>query len=321
MIVYLMMLLEFLNSVALATSLIFIAFTMIRDARRFAISYAVVAVFGLVFYLMFSTIMPFLVMVLSAISVKYLYSRIFYYFTPVLFIIGVALIVMRVDLLIWAIFDLSVGIGTSTSMFTDKQSREKIAANNKSKGTDVKKEVDRDLIQVSAGIIILILLFTMSQKEFRMTLSMAIFPLYMLGNYYSMAPETKLGKTLTFFERPTTPLGLGAIWFAAGILIALGIVNSVLILAIIIFVTTIGDSLATIFGSLLKSPKLPYNRKKSLAGFMAIFLFSGVFGFVLIGWQGLAIALLSAVVESISLHPFDDNFILPVILGAFSYVV
>ncbi len=314
-------LLEILNSVALVTSLLFIAFTMSRDPRRFAISYLIISVFGLLFFLLFTTTMPFLVMVLSVISVKYLYSRIFYYFTPVLFIIGIALIVMRVDLLIWAIFDLSVGIGISTSLFSDKQSRERIAANNKSKGADVKKEVDRDLIQVGAGIIILMLLFTMNQKEFRMTLSMAIFPLYMIGNYYSMAPDTKLGKTLNFFERPTTPLGLGAIWFAAGILIALGIVNSVSILAIIIFVTTIGDSLATIFGSLVKSPKLPYNRKKSLAGFMAIFLFSGAFGFVLIGWQGLAIALLSAVVESISLHPLDDNFILPVILGAFSYVV
>lgn len=312
---------EILNLLALAITLFLIAFTAIRDSRRFSVSYIIVSIFGLAFYLLFLTTMPFLVMVLSTISVKYLYSKIFYYFTPVLFVIGIALILLRVDLLTWGIFDLSIGIGTSISLLTDKQSWGHIAANNKSKGSDVSKEVNRDFIQVGAGIVILILLFTMGQKEFRMTLSMAIFPLYIIGNYYSLAPETKMGKTLNSFERPMTPLGLGAIWFAAGILIALGIVNSISILAIIIFVTTIGDSLATIFGSLLKSPKLPYNRKKSIAGFLAIFLFSGIFGFVLIGTYGVVIALLSAVLESLSLHPLDDNFVLPVVLGVISYVV
>lgn len=316
-----MELLEILNLLALGASVLLIALTLRMDARRFLIAYATVAIFGLVFYLLFYTAMPFLVMVLSIISVKYLYSKIFFYFTPALFIIGIGLVVMRVDLLIWAIFDISVGIGISASMFTDRQSMEHISANNKSKGTDVQKEVNRDFIQIGAGIVILILLFTMGQKEFRMTLSMAVFPLYMIGNYYSMVPGTKLGKTLNSFERPMTPLGLGAIWFAAGILIALGIVNSISFLAIIIFVTTIGDSLATIFGSLVKSPKLPYNRKKSVAGFLAIFIFSGIFGFALIGLQGVGIAFLSAVLESISMHPLDDNFILPVILGAISYVV
>ncbi len=316
-----MNLLEVLNLLALAVSLFLIAITLIRDSGRFFISYAVIGVIGVVFYLMYSTSMPLLVMALSVISVKYLYSRIFFYFAPVLFIIGIGLIVLRADLLIWGIFDLSVGIGTAVSLLTDKESRNHIAANDKSKGSNVEKELNRDLIQVCAGIVILVLLFTMSQKEFKITLSMAIFPLYMIGNYYSMAPETRLGKTLTSFERPMTPLGLGAIWFAAGILIALGFVDSIAILAIIILVTTIGDSLATIFGSLVKSPKLPYNRKKSVAGFLAIFLFSGVFGFYLIGIEGVGIGLLAAFLESISLHPLDDNFILPVVISAISFVV
>lgn len=313
--------LEILNLIAVVAGALFMAYTLVKDPRRFAISYVVAVIFGLLFYFMFSTTMPFLVMVLSVISVKYLYSRVFFYFTPILILIGIGLIVMRADLLIWGIFDLSVGIGTSASLFTDRQSREHVAANNRSKGTNREKEVNRDFIQVGAGIFILILLFTMGQKEFRMTLSMAVFPLYIIGNYYSLAPQTRLGKTLNSFERPLTPLGLGAIWFAAGTLIALGIVSSVSILAIIIFVTTIGDSLATIVGSLVKSPKLPYNRKKSVAGFLAIFIFSGVFGYILIGIGGLGIALLSAILESLALHPLDDNFVLPVVLGAISYVV
>ncbi len=316
-----MELLEILNLVALASSLLFMAVTAVIDARRFAVSYAVVSILGIIFYFMFLTAMPFLVMVLSAISVKFLYSRIFYYFTPALLIIGIALIVMRVDLLIWGLFDLSIGIGTATSLYTDKQSREHITANNNSKGSDIVKEVNRDIIQVGAGVVILILLFTMGQKEFRMTLSLAIFPLYMIGNYYSMAPETKLGKTLNSFERPMTPLGLGAIWFAAGILIALGIVSSNYMLAVIIFVTTIGDSLATIFGSKIRSPKLPYNRKKSVAGFLAIFVFSAIFAFALMGIEGIGLALLSAILESLPFKLLDDNFLLPVVLGVISHII
>lgn len=310
-----------LNIIALSAAVLLAGFTLFRDAQRFAMSYAVIIPFSAFFYFTFGTTMPGLVMVISIISAKYLYSRIFFYFAPLLLVIGGSLILLRVTMPMWAVFDLSIGIGTSTGLLSDKQSMKHIRANDNSKGTSQKKEVHRDLIQMSGGIIILALLYGMGQTDFRITLSLVVVPLYLFGNYYSMFPHSKIGRTLTFFERPTTPLGLGAIWFAAGILIAIGVVNSTQLLAIIVFVTSIGDPLATICGSLIKSPKLPYNSRKSIAGFLGIFLFSGIFGYFVIGYTGVAIALLSAFVESLSFHPLDDNFILPVILGAISYVV
>lgn len=310
-----------LNIAALASAAVLAALTLYRDAQRFALSYALLVPLGAFFFLEFGTTMPVIVMTLAIISAKYLYSRVFFYYAPVIFGIGAALIFLEVPSTIWAIFDVSIGIGTSMGLFSDRQSLKHISANNNSKGANRNTEVSRDFVQIGGGIIIMALLFGMSQSDFRITLSLAVIPLYLFGNYYSLFPSSRIGKTLSFFERPMTPLGLGAIWFAAGILIAIGVVNSTPMLAIIVFVTTIGDPLATIFGSMVKSPKLPYNHKKSIAGFLGIFVFSGIFGYVLIGYPGIGVALVSAFVESVSVHPLDDNFVLPVILGAISYVV
>ena len=87
------------------------------------------------------------------------------------------------------------------------------------------------------------------------------------------------------------------------------------------YYATIGDSMATLFGIRIRSPRIPYNRRKSVAGFMAIFAFSGIFGYFMIGYAGLGIGVISAVVESVAYYPFDDNFILPVILGAVGSII
>lgn len=312
---------DILNIAAIAIAGAFAAVTLQRDVQRFALSFAVCVPIGSFLYFAYGTTMPLLVMVLSIISAKYLYSRIFFFFAPFILAIGAILIYFGVGTIMWAVFDVSIGIGTALALLSDKQSMKHVSANNVSKGVSRKKEVSRDMVQIAGGITILALLFTMGQTDFRIALSLSVIPLYMFGNYYSLFPDSRIGRTLSFFERPMTPLGLGAIWFAAGIMIAIGLVDSSRMLAIIVFVTTIGDPLATIFGSLIKSPKLPYNRKKSVAGFMGIFIFSGIFGYFLIGYAGVGVALVSAFVESISIHPLDDNFILPVILGAISYVV
>lgn len=313
--------LDILNLLAALLAAAFAAFTLYRNAQRFALSYAVSIPFSAFFFFAFGTTMPALVMVLSIISGKYLYSKVFFLFAPIILGIGAAFLYLGVGTTTWAIYDISIGIGTALALFSDKQSMSHVSANNKSKGVSKAKEISRDLVQILGGILILVLLFTVGQTNFRIDLSLAVIPLYMFGNYYSLFPASRIGKTLTFFERPMTPLGLGAIWFAAGIMIALGVVDSTPLLAIIVFVTTIGDPLATIFGSMIKSPRLPYNRKKSIAGFLGIFIFSAIFAYFLIGYVGIAIALVSAFVESVSLHPFDDNFILPVILGAISYII
>lgn len=309
------------NLLTISISVVLVAFALVRDFQRFIASYAVIAPIAIFVSFEFNTLVPIIVIVLSVISAKYLYSRLFFIFSPLLLAIGVIYIYAEVGNILWAIYDISFGIGTAVALLTDKQSMEKVSVNNHSKGTSRKKEISRDLLQIVGGALILWLLFSVGQANFRIAISLAVPPLYIFGNYYSIFPETRIGRTLSFFERPMTPLGLGAIWFAAGILIAIGIVQSSAMLAVIVFVATIGDPAATISGTLLRSPKLPYNKKKSVAGFLGMFILSGIFAYFVIGYVGIGVALLSAILESISFHPLDDNFILPVILGAISYIV
>lgn len=310
-----------MNNVAIIFTALVVALTIWKNWRRFAASYLVIIPFSIFFYLSYGTAMPVLVMVLAIVSAKYLYSKTFFFFAPIIFAVGTALLFLSVQSSFWAFYDFSLGIGTAVALFTDKESMERITANDNSKGVNKSKEIRRDLVQIAGGLLILIILYTSGKVDFLILLSLAVIPLYMFGNYFSLLPESRIGRTLSSFERPTTPLGLGAIWFAAGILIAIGISGSIITLAIVVFVTTIGDSVATITGTTIHSPKMPYNKKKSIAGFLGIFAVSAAFSYFLIGLPGIGLGLVAAFIESISFHPLDDNFILPVILGAVSYVV
>ena len=136
----------------------------------------------------------------------------------------------------------------------------------------------------------------------------------------SLFPENRLARLTHSLERPSTPLGVGAIWFAAGTLIALGLVHSTDVLAVILFAVTIGDPTATMIGSRLGSHKLPFNHKKSLAGFLGILSFSSAFGYLLLGIDGIVLGVVSALVESLSYYPLDDNFMIPVVMGIVAFL-
>ncbi|MEM0159091.1 MAG: dolichol kinase, partial [Thermoplasmataceae archaeon] len=155
----------------------------------------------------------------------------------------------------------------------------------------------------------------MSLTLSRIVITMLIIPLYVIGNYYAINSSNTIGRTLFYFERPMTPLGLGAIWFSAGLLIAAGTVTTTAMLATVVFISTIGDPLATIVGSNIKSPRLPYNKRKSIAGFSAILISSALFAYFMVGAYGISLGVLSAVLESLSLHPIDDNFLVPTVLS------
>ncbi len=302
-----------------ATSLAIL--TLLKWPGKFWIAYLVGLAFSTVVFLTFNTFMPAIVFVIAVISARALYTRRFFFVMPLLLIIGITLFAMRVQAIDWELFDIAVGLGTAVSLLSDRKSLHYAADNDRSKGRDKRREIARDTVQIGAGIAMILLVLIMGEKHGRIAITMAVFPFYIIGNYYALFPGSSIAKTLFSLERESSPLGMGAIWFAAGILIAMGIVHSTPILAVIIFATTIGDPMATLFGIKINSPRIPYNRRKSVAGFMAIFFFSGIFGFFMIGFSGLGIGLVSAVVESMAYYPFDDNFILPVVLGAIGSVI
>ncbi|MCL4307172.1 MAG: hypothetical protein M1302_02720 [Candidatus Thermoplasmatota archaeon] len=313
--------LNMLELVALISAISLSLFTLLKWPKRFWMSYLVGLAFSAPVFLLFHTFMPAIVFVIAVISARVLYTRRFFFIMPLLLIIGGILYALRVQAVDWELFDIAVGLGTAVSLLTDRKSLHYAADNDRSKGSDKHREITRDLVQIGAGIVMILLVLIMGEGHGRIAITMAVFPFYIIGNYYALFPASTIAKTLFSLERQSSPLGMGAIWFAAGMLIAMGIVDSTHVLAVIIFATTIGDPMATLFGIKIRSPRIPYNRRKSVSGFMAIFVFSGVFGYFMIGFAGLGIGIISAVVESMAYYPFDDNFILPVILGAIGSII
>jgi dolichol kinase len=114
-------------------------------------------------------------------------------------------------------------------------------------------------------------------------------------------------------EREDTKLGLGSMYLAAGFLLVLAFTRSLALIYISAFMIMIGDSLATIIGMKIRSRRLFYNRKKSVAGFLAMLIPSFVFGiFFFIYFYSVIYALGGTFAESISNKVADDNITIPV---------
>ena len=78
----------------------------------------------------------------------------------------------------------------------------------------------------------------------------------------------------------------------------------------------IADSFSTLVGINLKTPRLPYNKKKSIGGTFAYFISVLLISYFFIGPISFAVALLAAFAESQPLH-LDDNFDVAVVMVAF----
>jgi dolichol kinase len=103
--------------------------------------------------------------------------------------------------------------------------------------------------------------------------------------------------------------GYGAFWFVVGaLLIALSLSEADEISASLL-VLAAGDSAATIFG-VKGSHRLHHNRHKTFEGSAGFFAFS-LSSCIFIGWQGVVLSLLGAMVESVA-SPVDDNLLIPV---------
>jgi|ACXJ01.1.fsa_nt_gi Cytidylyltransferase family. len=268
-----------------------------------------------ILYLITLSFLPYLVTVLSLASAKYLYSRRFFLVSPWLLAIGIIMYSMNASQMLWRSFDIAIGYGTAVALFTDATALKMIMKNEESRGSNRHIEVIRDLLHMGAGAILVALALGYGEGHLRIALTIAVFPFYYAGNYFSLYPGSRLGRAVHSLERPSTALGIGAIWFAAGTLIALGLVNSTPALGVVLFATTIGDPLATLFGTRFNSPRLPFNRKKSMAGFSAILISSSSFSYLLLGIAGIFLGVVAALAESFSYYPLDDNFAIPVILG------
>jgi dolichol kinase len=124
-------------------------------------------------------------------------------------------------------------------------------------------------------------------------------------------------------ERPNVTLGIGPIMIAGGTLFAMSLITNGSLLAVIVFTVIIGDALASLAGIRYPLRKLPYNRRKSLGGLLAMLLSSLLFAVFATGfspWYIFLFPVVGSFVESVTLSPLDDNLTVPfslIVLAAF----
>jgi dolichol kinase len=207
---------------------------------------------------------------------------------------------------------LAFGVGTSLGfLFLDRDRSANVYKENK------KIEINRDLFQITMGIVVIALLLFLKRG---FVYSYVILGFIFLGyTFNSMVAATgkmtKLSDPFRRLEREGAIYGAGATYAAAGMALMLGTISDSRFLAFGCVALFIGDSVATLVGKNFSEPRLPFNRHKSLFGFLAFFVFTAALGFLLIGIYAVPIALLLAFVESAGSR-FDDNITVPIAAAA-----
>ncbi len=182
-----------------------------------------------------------------------------------------------------------------------------------------KKEIMRDAVQALLGMCTVLIFLYMSLPIAKDLILLFVLAGYTLGAYASERNDSAIAHKLYSMERSYTKLGHGAFWVATGMLIAVSFLNSQMPIVSVAAALLIGDSAATITGKIIAGPRLPYNRRKTLSGSMALFAVTALISYPILGPVGLLAAALAAIVESLPL-PLDDNLAVPLALTIF-YVV
>ncbi len=178
---------------------------------------------------------------------------------------------------------------------------------------DVKRETNRDLLQIFFGILLIALFF--SQKlQLAETVALVFTVLgYLVANYVILSGNDALSNILKGLERNHTALGEGAQMLAIGTLVVIATLHAAVYIILVFIALYIGDSIATIVGINLNGTKLSYNKNKSVLGTFAYFGSVALISYPLIGWLGLLVGFVAAAAESIS-TPVDDNLFVAMIL-------
>ena len=112
------------------------------------------------------------------------------------------------------------------------------------------------------------------------------------------------------FERKNVKFpGYGAFWYVVGTLVLAVLLTNTNEIAATILTLALGDSAATIVG-IRGVHALPHNRCKTFEGSLAFIIFS-IPSCLFVGWIGMPLALLTAIVESLP-APIDDNLLIPI---------
>ena len=176
-----------------------------------------------------------------------------------------------------------------------------------------KSEIERQLFHIVIGLIAIFIIMEFGKG----VLMGVVFFTIIMGLF--LVNMTFLGKKIGLvnwfirhFERNNIPFpGWGSACYATGILLVASFLEDQNAIIAAIFIMAVGDGVSTLIGRKGRI-KLPYNKKKTLEGTTAFFLFS-LIGYLFVGEIIIPISLIAAIVESLDL-PIDDNLSIPVVL-------
>ena len=130
-----------------------------------------------------------------------------------------------------------------------------------------------------------------------------------------------IGKLLDKFERKGVMPGEGSMYYAFGVLFALGLLRDNPASAIsVILILALGDGLATYVGKCCGNHKLPWNRNKTIEGSIGFVVGAASALLVLPMPATILIVVLATIVESLPIR-LDDNITLPVVTSLLYYFI
>jgi len=225
---------------------------------------------------------------------------------------GFFLVLLGMTSIVLASVNLNINIVAQAMLFGLISEFHQIKFNKNSKSNS-EVETKRDIVQIAIGSIILILFYSLKTSYAEFSILMLIMLGYLTINYGAANKGTKIAKYMKTLERNFTKFGQGAAWLALGALATISFVLDTRYIMIIFFAIFIGDSLATIIGIKFGKRKLPYNKKKSIAGSVAYFASVSVLPFLLYGIFAIPLAIVATVAETLPIK-LDDNFSVPAVL-------
>ncbi len=307
------------NIIYLILFIIPLIYVLLKDRELFQLKLiASIPILIITFY--FSRNLLFLPLYMfSLITATYLYTILFY--IPFFIDFGFILYSLLFHILPLKYLLFSISIAILLSMFLDKNMEKYANINNERKGKNIKKEFYRDYFQIGTGIIT-ILVFIYFGVNGKVIILFSILMIYLFGNILYLHGQNKIAHLIYKMERDDTKLGLGSMYLATGFLLVLAFINSLPLILLSAFILMIGDSFATIFGMKIRSEKLFYNKKKSIAGFLFMLIPSIIFGvFFIIYYYSIIYSLVGTVSESLSNKIVDDNVMIPVSIVLLHFII
>ncbi len=178
--------------------------------------------------------------------------------------------------------------------------------------TKLRTELPRNLFQIGLGIIAIGLFFFLPLEVAALLLLFAFLLGIAVGSYALNHPKGALHRTFSKMEREGSELGHGAAWLGIGTLFAAAFLNSNLVIVVFAAIF-IADSLSTIVGIRYGKTRMPYNKKKSIAGTFTYAACVLIIAYPVIGIVSVPMAILAALAESLPLQ-IDDNLAVSLIL-------